>query len=161
MIHYFLHLPKDRQLDFETNYHVSTAIMHTARNALSPFEEYLTTSIETLKKKEDIKARWKKAAPKNRAELRINGALYEIPKQSIIEITNIGIGRYYMQGISQKILKSLLFTPLTEEKKNILLPKLISFQKISLPYHFRIQSLIKSAGQVKISHLNLHGRLYG
>ena len=69
MIHYFLHLPKDRQLDFETNYHVSTAIMHTARNALSPFEEYLTTSIETLKKKEDIKLNVDELSKKNISDI--------------------------------------------------------------------------------------------
>ncbi|MGP1430838.1 MAG: AAA domain-containing protein [Treponema sp.] len=102
MLHYFLHLPKDKQLDFETNYTVSTAIMHTARNALSPFEDYLNTSIKTLEKKEDIKARWKKVVQKNRIELRINGAIYEIAKQSIIEITNREIGHYYMKGIAQK-----------------------------------------------------------
>lgn len=149
MIHYFLHLPKDRQLDFETNYHVSTAIMHTARNALSPFEEYLTTSIETLKKKEDIKARWKKAAPKNRAELRINGALYEIPKQSIIEITNIGIGRYYMQGISQKDFEEPLIYTVDgrKEKYTITETDFISENIVTLPFSYTKFDKVSWAGE--------------
>ncbi|MGP1577165.1 MAG: hypothetical protein ACTTH7_06740 [Treponema sp.] len=149
MIHYFLQLPKDRPLGFETNYNVSTAIMHTARNALSPFEDYLITSIETLKKKEDIKARWKKAAEKNRIELRINGALYEIPKQSTIEITNTQIGHYYIHGISQKDFEEPLIYTVEgrKEKHPITETDFISEHIVALPFSYTKFDKVSWAGE--------------
>lgn len=57
---------------------ISTAIQKTAKDAFSPFEEYLKNAIETLKKKDDVKANWIKIKSDNLAELKLEGRLFEI-----------------------------------------------------------------------------------
>ncbi|MBR4531334.1 AAA family ATPase [bacterium] len=79
MRHYYLNLPKDNsRLAFDRNMSISTAIQKTAKDAFSPFEEYLKNAIETLKKKEDVKANWLKIGSENLAELKLEGRLFEI-----------------------------------------------------------------------------------
>lgn len=81
MRHYYLNLPKEsseRLLTFEKNMSISTAIQKTAKDAFSPFEEYLKNAIETLKKKDDVKANWVKIKSDNLAELKLEGRLFEI-----------------------------------------------------------------------------------
>lgn len=50
---------------------------------LKAIEDYLSRAIEALKKKEDICARWCKL-DEARAELKLQGALYRIPKEEIV-----------------------------------------------------------------------------
>ena len=50
---------------------------------LRAIEDYLSRAIEALKKKEDICARWCKL-DETRAELKLQGALYRIPKEEIV-----------------------------------------------------------------------------
>jgi hypothetical protein len=78
---YYFNLPKERELDINTNYRVSEGIRNTARRAFEPFETYLQNAITALEKKENIKAKWKKVKTENIAELRLIGKLYEIPSE--------------------------------------------------------------------------------
>jgi hypothetical protein len=80
MLSYFFNLPKERERDFQGNLSASFAIQKTAKVAFEPFEGYLKNAIAALEKKENIKASWKKVGADNVAELRIIGALFEIPK---------------------------------------------------------------------------------
>lgn len=83
---YYFNLPKDYDLTFEKNKIVSSAINNTARRAFEPFETYLQNAITALEKKQNIKAKWKKVKSENIAELRLIGKLFEVPKQTIVEI---------------------------------------------------------------------------
>jgi superfamily I DNA and/or RNA helicase len=86
MQYYYFNLPKDYDLTFEKNKIVSSAINNTARRAFEPFETYLQNAITALEKKQNIKAKWKKIKSENIAELRLIGKLFEVPKQTIVEI---------------------------------------------------------------------------
>ncbi len=79
MQYYYFNLPKEKELDFNTNIRVSEGIRNTARRAFEPFETYLQNAIKALEKKENIKAKWKKIKTENIAELRLIGRLFEIP----------------------------------------------------------------------------------
>ncbi len=102
MLHYFTQLPKDYDLTFEKNIGVSKAIMHTAQNAFTPFNQYLDTTIKALDKKEDIKATWTKVKADNLVELKIIGSLYEVPKITKIKLLNIEKGIYSIEGDFEK-----------------------------------------------------------
>jgi superfamily I DNA and/or RNA helicase len=80
MLHYYLNLPKDSPLDVEKNQEVSKGMFYAADKSFKPFETYLRNVINTLEKKEAIKAKWKKVKVDNMAKLVIIGGLYEIPK---------------------------------------------------------------------------------
>jgi superfamily I DNA and/or RNA helicase len=80
MLHYYLNLPKDFPLDVEKNQEVSKGMFYSADKSFKPFETYLRNVINTLEKKEAIKAKWKKVKVDNMARLAIKGGLYEIPK---------------------------------------------------------------------------------
>lgn len=86
MQHYYFNLPKDKDLDIATNKRVSEAICRTARRAFEPFETYLQNVITALEKKENIKAKFKKIKTENIAELRLIGKLFDVPKQTIVQI---------------------------------------------------------------------------
>lgn len=86
MQYYYFNLPKDYDLTFEKNKIVSSAINNTARRAFEPFETYLQNAITALEKKENIKAKFKKIKTENIAELRLIGKLFEVPKQTIVQI---------------------------------------------------------------------------
>lgn len=88
MQYYYFNLPKDRERDFNGNIKTSYAIMQTARRAFEPFETYLQNAITALEEKQDIKAKWKKVKSENIAELRLIGKLFEVPKQTIVEIND-------------------------------------------------------------------------
>ncbi|MEZ4776102.1 MAG: AAA domain-containing protein [Bacteroidia bacterium] len=83
MLSYYFNLPKDRERDFDGNLRASYAIKKTAKAAFEPFEDYLENAITSLKKKENIKASWRKVETDNVAELRIIGGLFEMPKETI------------------------------------------------------------------------------
>jgi superfamily I DNA and/or RNA helicase len=83
---YYFNLPKEKELDINTNLRVSEGIRNTARRAFEPFETYLQNAITALEKKQNIKAKWKKVKSENIAELRLIGKLFEVPKQTIVEI---------------------------------------------------------------------------
>jgi signal recognition particle GTPase len=83
MLSYFFNLPKERERDFQGNLSASFAIQKTAKVAFEPFEGYLKNAIAALEKKENIKASWKKVGADNVAEIRIIGALFELPKETI------------------------------------------------------------------------------
>ncbi|HOJ66650.1 MAG TPA: AAA domain-containing protein [Paludibacteraceae bacterium] len=83
---YYFNLLKDHELHFEKNKIVSSAIINTARRALEPFEMYLQNAITALEKKQNIKAKWKKIKTENIAELRLIGKLFEVPKQTFVQI---------------------------------------------------------------------------
>ncbi len=102
MLHYFTQLPKDKELDFEFNKFISEKIMDTARNAFTPFYQYLDTTIKALDKKEDIKATWTKVKQDNLVELKIIGSLYEVPKITKIKLLNIEKGIYSIEGDFEK-----------------------------------------------------------
>ena len=85
MLNYYLNLPKEYDIDIETNKKVSFAVMKTAQESFEPFENYLKNAIEAMEKKEDITARWEKVKIENIAELKIIGKLYKVPKQFAIE----------------------------------------------------------------------------
>jgi superfamily I DNA and/or RNA helicase len=87
MRHYYLNLPKENSLAFDTNIKVSDAIFFNARASFEPFEAYIQNVIAVLENKEAIQARWKKVNPKNAAQLSINGRLYEIPKKTVIQVS--------------------------------------------------------------------------
>ena len=78
MKYYYLNLPKGKDLEFDKNINVSTAIQRTAEDAFLPFEEYLKNAIDALKKKNDITANWIKIESDNLAELKLEGYLFEI-----------------------------------------------------------------------------------
>lgn len=100
MKYYYLNLPKDKKdLDFDANMKISTAIQKTAEDSFGHFEEYLRNAINSLRKKDDVRARWKKLHSKNIAELKLEGWLFEIP---------VGKNRY-------KIITSEDFAPDFEE----------------------------------------------
>jgi len=86
MLHYYLNLPKDNPLAFDSNVNVSNAILHTARKSFEPFERYIQNVITVLENKEAIQATWKEVNSKNIAQLSIIGWLYEIPKETIYRI---------------------------------------------------------------------------
>jgi len=86
MQYYYFNLPKEKELDINTNLRVSEGIRNTARRAFEPFETYLQNAITALEKKQNIKAKWKKVKSENIAELRLIGKLFEVPKQTIVEI---------------------------------------------------------------------------
>lgn len=88
MLSYYFNLPKDRERDFQGNLSASYAIQKTAKTAFEPFEVYLKNAIAALEKKENIKAIWKKIDVENAAELKINGGLFEIPKQTFTQFEN-------------------------------------------------------------------------
>ncbi len=94
MLHYFTQLPKDYDLNFEKNISMSNAILHTAKTAFDPFNDYLQTTIKALDKKEDIKATWTKVKADNLVELKIIGSLYEVPKITKLKLLNIEKGLY-------------------------------------------------------------------
>jgi len=94
MLHYYLNLPKDRPLDFETNMGVSNGIMQTARRAFEPFQRYLQTVIRTMENKEAVQARWEKIKESNLAELRIIGGIYKIPRRTVIQARDNQKGLY-------------------------------------------------------------------
>jgi superfamily I DNA and/or RNA helicase/citrate lyase gamma subunit len=83
---YYFNLPKEKELDIDTNLRVSEGIRNTARRAFEPFETYLQNAIAALEKKQNIKAKWKKVKSENIAELRLIGKLFEVPKLTIVEI---------------------------------------------------------------------------
>lgn len=83
---YYFNLPKEKELDINTNLRVSEGIRNTARRAFEPFETYLQNAITALEKKQNIKAKWKKVKSENIAELRLIGKLFEVPKQTIVQI---------------------------------------------------------------------------
>jgi superfamily I DNA and/or RNA helicase len=86
MLYYYLSLQKDKQIDFDDNIRVSYAILKTAKNVFEPFESYLKNAINALEKKENVKAKWKKINVENFAELKIIGELFEISKQTFVQI---------------------------------------------------------------------------
>ena len=88
MQHYYFNLPKDKELDINTNLSISEGIRNTARRAFEPFEFYLQNAITALEKKQNIKAKWKKVKTENIAELRLIGKIFDVPKQTIVEIKN-------------------------------------------------------------------------
>lgn len=79
MKHYYLNLPKNKELRFDYNMRVSTAIQKTAEEAFMPFEHYLKNAIIALKAKDDVEAYWVKINAENLAELKLDGYLMEIP----------------------------------------------------------------------------------
>ena len=79
MKHYYLNLPKDKDLDLNKDLSVSTAIQKTAEEAFRPFEDYLKNAVHALKKKNDVTAKWDKIKSDNLAELKLEGYLFEIP----------------------------------------------------------------------------------
>jgi len=87
MKHYYFALPKDSQLDCKTNNKVSTAIMHNSYDSLSPFYKYIETSIKSMKNKEEITASWRKNKNDLYAELTAVGYIYNIPKETKIQIS--------------------------------------------------------------------------
>jgi len=85
MLNYYLNLPKESNVDLNTNMAISYAIMKTAKDSFKPFEDYLSKVIDAMKKKE-VWAEWEKIKIKNIAKLEMMGWLYKIPKeQSTIE----------------------------------------------------------------------------
>lgn len=86
MQYYYFNLPKEKELDINTNYSVSEGIRNTARRAFEPFETYLQNAITALEKKENIKAKFKKIKTENIAELRLIGKLFDVPKQTTVQI---------------------------------------------------------------------------
>jgi superfamily I DNA and/or RNA helicase len=94
VLHYYLNLPKDNKLDFEKNMNLSYAIMETAKNSFEPFEAYLDNAKKAMELKEKIEAKWEKVKTENSAELKIKGGLYEIPKRTVIQVSENKKGWY-------------------------------------------------------------------
>ncbi|MCC5946794.1 MAG: AAA family ATPase [Bernardetiaceae bacterium] len=138
MIHYFLNLPKDYDLTFDKNIVVSKAIMHTAKNAFSPFYQYLQTSIKALERKEEIKAKWKKVKQDNLVELKIIGGLFEIPKTTKIKLLKVEKGVYTIIGIKDEDFDEPLICWINGQKKKIPISQndFISNDKIKLPFEY-------------------------
>jgi hypothetical protein len=138
MIHYFLNLPKDYDLTFDKNIGVSKVIMRTAKDAFTPFFQYIDTSIKALDRKEDIKAKWKKIKQDDLVELQIIGGLYEIPKTTKIKLLNVEKGVYTVIGIKDKDFDEPLIYWINGQKEKIPISQndFISNYKIKLPFEY-------------------------
>jgi len=138
MLHYFTNLPKDKELDFDFNRNLSYAIMKTAKDAFTPFFQYIDTSINALDRKEDIKAKWKKVKQDDLIELQIIGGLYEIPKTTKIKLLNVEKGVYTIIGIKDKDFDEPLIYWINGQKEKISISKndFISTDKIKLPFEY-------------------------
>ncbi len=149
MFHYFTQLPKDKDLDFEVNERVSRAIMKTAKDAFTPFYQYLDTTIKALDKKEDIKAKWEKVKQDNLVELKIIGRLYEIPKTTTIELLNVEKGIYTIEGIKDKDFDEPLIYWVNKEKNKIKIyeENFIKTNKIRLPIEVNAFDKVSWAGE--------------
>lgn len=78
MLLYYFQLKKDREdLPFKKNIDISCAIQRKAQEAFSPFKTYLKNAIENAKKKNNVRAQWKKVGTPARIEL--IGELYKMP----------------------------------------------------------------------------------
>jgi len=137
MLHYFTQLPKERKLTFKENIDVSMAIMHNAKNAFTPFYQYLDSTIRSLVKKEHIKAKWTKVEQESLVELKIIGCLYEIPKTTKFKLLNTKKGIYSIEGKYEKDFDNPLFIWQNEEKitinlseKNFISENKVTFGKI-------------------------------
>lgn len=89
MQYYYFNLPKDIEHDFQGNLKASYDIQISARRAFEPFETFLRNAITALEKKENIKAKWKPIKTENIAELRLMGKLYEVPKETIVQVDEV------------------------------------------------------------------------
>lgn len=78
MLSYYFQLKKDREdLSFDKNINLSHAIQEVAQRSFSPFKTYLKNAIENAKKKNNIKAQWKKMGTPVRIEP--IGVFYKVP----------------------------------------------------------------------------------
>jgi len=94
MIHYYLNLPKNEtNIKFEYNFIKSMGQLSAARKSFEPFEIYLQNIIKVLEGKK-TQAKWEKVKTKNTAQLIIIGELYEIPKETVINVQKNEIGYY-------------------------------------------------------------------
>ena len=101
MLHYFNALPKDKDLGFEENLKLSKDIQKRTKNALTPFYQYVDTTIKSLKNKEDIKAKWHKITSEYFIELQLVGYLYKIDAKSKIIIEIHDIDSYRIKNIDE------------------------------------------------------------
>ena len=86
-MHYYLNVYRD-------NWDRAFAINKTTQDQLALFDRYLRNSINALKSKGEIEAKWEKVETLNLAELRIIGGIYRYIKQTVIEIKGNKKGYY-------------------------------------------------------------------
>jgi hypothetical protein len=94
MLYYYLNLPKGKNLDFAENMRKSMGKLYAAKDFFEPYETYLNNAIKALNNKAQIKARWKECTTENFAELKVLGNLYEIRKQTQIQVKGNDVGCY-------------------------------------------------------------------
>lgn len=115
MLHYFLSLPKNNELDFNTNLRVSLALKNRTYDALTPFYQYLKTALDTVEKKESIKAKWRKMEEQI-VRFVPQGYLYKLYPSTRIQLDNRH-GWYWVEGIEEECFDEPLIYRLPDKTK--------------------------------------------